>query len=297
MPQGELSLRESQPCVYRLIDCLDRWRKVPPVSRIAILSDIHANLPALNSVLAEVDAAGVDEIFFGGDTVGYGASPGACIAKVRERGGRSVMGNHDFYTLEVRADPARLPEGVRETNPVWAGVAHAAESLDEEDIAWLASLPHTLPVGGGILAHAALHKPDQWPYLLSMRDAKPTLKILNESGSSIGFFGHTHRQDLFADKSAPAPPRKLDDSRIHIPQEAVCAIVVGSVGQPRGNDDLRAGWALWDSEERILDFRRTSYPSLDAATAILSAGLPAQSAIRLLDDAELAILRTIITNK
>lgn len=251
--------------------------------RTAILSDIHANLPALAAVLADVDAAGVDEIFFGGDTVGYGANPAECVALVRERGGKSVLGNHDFYTLKLLENPSSIPAETLETNPVWAGVAHAAETLDEDGIAWLQSLPLSLPVGKEILAHAALHEPERWPYLHSPGDAAPTLRILREQNASVGFFGHTHQQTLFASAAAPARPRELGDGRVSIPADAICAVVVGSVGQPRGNDDLRAGWALWDSDERIMEFHRTAYPAVEAALAIFHAGLPIHSALRLLD--------------
>jgi hypothetical protein len=258
------------------------------VPRTAILSDIHANLHALEAVLTEVDAAHVDELVFGGDTVGYGANPAECVARVIERGGRSVLGNHDLYTVETHSDPSLIPPKARESNPVWAGVAHAVHCLSPEQIRWLAMLPHSLPIGREILAHSALHQPGQWPYLHSPRDAKPTLEILRKNGSSLGFFGHTHQQDLFAHASAPEQPQDLGEGRFLIPEGAVCAAVVGSVGQPRGHDDFRAGWVIWDSEARVLEFRRTDYPALGAASAILAAGLPPHSAQRLLREDQLA---------
>ena len=80
------------------------------------------------------------------------------------------------------------------------------------------------------------------------------------------------------------PPERLDETRTRIPAGACCAVVVGSVGQPRGSDDMRASWTLWDPEERVVEFRRTEYPAMEAALNILEAGLPAHSALRLLDE-------------
>jgi predicted phosphodiesterase len=259
------------------------------VAKIAILSDIHGNLPALTAVLAEVDAAGVEEVFFGGDTVGYGAKSAECVALVRARGGRSVLGNHDFYALRIRRNAALVPPEERRVNPVWAGVAHAAETMDDDAAEWLASLPMALDVPRGILAHAALHRADEWPYLHSLRDAGPTLKNLRRNALDVGFFGHTHRQDIFADTSAAAMPDYLEHGRIRLPEKSVCAVLVGSVGQPR-DTDRRAAWTIWDPDERIVEFRRTVYPAVEAAMQIILAGLPKHSAERLLDAASLRAL-------
>jgi predicted phosphodiesterase len=263
------------------------------VPKFAILSDIHANLQALTAVLEEVDRSGADRIVIGGDTVGYGAAPAACVGMVRARGAASVLGNHDYYTLQLRQDPSMLPADQRASNPVWAGVAHAAESLSEDAAAWLESLPRTLDLPGAVLAHASLHELDAWPYLHTQRDAKPTLKALRKQNASLGFFGHTHRQDLFADASAPDLPEYLEKRRVHIPTGSICAVLVGSVGQPR-DGDLRAAWVLWDSDERIVEFRRTPYPALEAALDILAGGLPEHSAHRLLDPDLLMKLRQIV---
>ncbi len=261
--------------------------------KLAILSDVHANLPALEAVLAEVDDEGIDDIFFGGDIVGYGAHAAECIELVRSRGGRCVLGNHDFYTLAARKNPDLIPHGGR-GNPVWAGVAHAAETIGDDHAAWLGGLPQAIDLPLGILAHAALHKPDEWPYLHSEREAKPTLKTLRRHRIGVGFFGHTHAQDLFADPAAAAVPEYLGSGAVSLPEGTVCAVLVGAVGQPR-DSDLRAAWALWDTDRRVVEFRRTAYPALAAALAIVASGLPSHSAARLLDEEGLAELRKIVS--
>ncbi|MEI6674076.1 MAG: metallophosphoesterase [Verrucomicrobiota bacterium] len=252
--------------------------------KLAILSDIHANFPAFKAVLREVTKAKASRIVVGGDTVGYGANSNACVERVRALGGQSVMGNHDFYTNHLRRDPSALPANRDwRKNPVWAGVEEAARTLSEDNAAWLRDLPRLLEIPGGVVAHAALHRPEEWPYLRSLSDAAPTLEILRNSTCGIGFFGHTHRQELFFDPAEAVTPERINPTRVHLPEGVVCAVMVGSVGQPR-DGDLRAGWTLWDSDTRVLEFRRTAYPALEAAHEIIAADLPVESALRLLDE-------------
>jgi diadenosine tetraphosphatase ApaH/serine/threonine PP2A family protein phosphatase len=164
------------------------------------------------------------------------------------------------------------------TNPVWAGIHHAVRQLDSADFDWLEALPRILEIPGAIIAHAALHDRHAWPYLLNDDDARDTLGILKDSGIDIGFFGHTHRQDFFL---LPGTPSMVtDEVGFTVPDGAICAVVVGSVGQPR-TADPRAGWTLWDSDARRFEFRRTAYPIEETARAIHQAGLPASSARRL----------------
>jgi predicted phosphodiesterase len=251
--------------------------------KIAILSDIHANAPALEAVLRDVAKAKVKRIVFGGDVVGYGASSNACVTRVREMGGECVLGNHDHYTNQIRRDRSVLPANRDwRKNPVWAGVEEAARTLSEANAEWLSHLPRSLDIPGGVVVHAALHQMEEWPYLRSLNDAQPTLSILRRTAIGIGFFGHTHRQEIFFDAAEPVTPERINATRTHLPEGVVCAVVVGSVGQPR-DGDLRAGWTLWDSDTRVVEFRRTDYPALDAAHDIVAADLPVDSAMRLLD--------------
>ncbi|MEI6653575.1 MAG: metallophosphoesterase [Verrucomicrobiota bacterium] len=262
--------------------------------KLAILSDIHANFPALKAVLREVTKAKASRVVVGGDTVGYGASSNACVERVRALGGQCVMGNHDFYTNHLRRDPAALPANRDwQKNPVWAGVEEAARTLSDENAAWLRDLPRLLEIPGGLVAHAALHRPEEWPYMRALRDAVPTLDILRSSGHGIGFFGHTHCQEVFFDPAEPVTPERINPTRVHLPEGVVCAVMVGSVGQPR-DGDLRAGWALWDSDTRVLEFRRTAYPALEAAHEIIAADLPVESALRLLDEASARQFRQML---
>lgn len=252
----------------------------PIMPRIAILSDIHSNLHALDTVLEDAVACGVDGIAFGGDIVGYGAFPGACVDRVMESGAPCVLGNHDHYVGQLESQLHTLetdPEIAN--NPVWTGIAHSIrETRGTPRMEWLRNLPMVLRLPGAILAHASLHDMGEWPYLTDPGIATPTLAALDEP---IGFFGHSHLTRLFFDKSRPSRPKWVDRTRIEIPADGRCALTVGSVGQPRDGDS-NAAWVIWDSDTRIVELKRTPYPHMEAARSILQAGLPVHSARRLL---------------
>ena len=247
---------------------------------VALLSDIHANLHALTHVMDEVRALGIDQVVFCGDIVGYGPHSVECVKLVRQSGGVAILGNHDSYVVKARRQPGFIPAGAETlTNPVWAGIHHAAKHLDAEAVDWLESLPMTTDIPGAIVAHAALHRPEQWPYLLGYSDARPTLELMERAGLEIGFFGHTHRQEWFSLRGT-TEPEELEGDRFQLVEDNVCAVVVGSVGQPRTGDP-RAAWTLWDSDARVFEFRRTEYPYQQTAREIIEAGLPESSARRL----------------
>jgi len=114
-------------------------------------------------------------------------------------------------------------------------------------------------------------------YLHRDSDAEPTLNIL---GDTIGFFGHTHRQNIFRLPTA-APPEEIAPGVFQLPEHTAFAVTVGSVGQPR-DPGPEAAWTMWDPEARTITFRRVPYDHAAAAAAITAAGLPAGSAQRLL---------------
>jgi diadenosine tetraphosphatase ApaH/serine/threonine PP2A family protein phosphatase len=257
------------------------WRNHPPtVPKIALLSDIHANLPALQAVIEDADRLGIRDFVFMGDIVGYGPHPAECVEMVRQSGAPCVQGNHDYYTVAGSRHRGFIPNDAESrANPVWAGIHHAMRELDGDDIEWLGALPRVIDIPGAIVAHASLDDPSRWKYLLDSNDAATTLDVLERLGLSIGFFGHTHRQEWFSRPQAPGEPCG-EDGFVLAPDKRF-AVVVGSVGQPRSKDN-RASWTVWDSERRIFEFRRTSYPVEQTVAAIRKAGLPAHSARRLM---------------
>jgi predicted phosphodiesterase len=258
------------------------------MSKIAILSDIHSNLPAFEAVLRDVQTSGAERIVFLGDIVGYGASPAECVAQVRKLGGSCVMGNHDAEIRRVRQS------GCAFRDPDWrkcgyqAGLAHSAKCLDADQAAWLAALPFSMKIPGAIVAHASLDEPEGFAYIQDAASAEATLEILREEKTKVGFFGHTHVQEVFPDPAGDV--EWLDGSRFRIPLGMACVVMVGAVGQPRHATDRRAAWVLWNPETSVVEFRKTNYSRLEAAQAIAKSGLPLESALRLLTEDEAAFL-------
>jgi len=261
------------------------------MSKIAILSDIHANLPAFEAVLRDVQSSGAESIVFLGDIVGYGASPGGCLDLVRKLGGKCVMGNHDVEIGNVRR------RGCAFRDPDWkqcgyqAGLAHAARCLDADQAAWLAALPYTMRIPGAIVAHGSLDEPEAFNYIDDDESAKASLEILRKDKLKVGFVGHTHLQGIIA--ASVNSLEWIDEVRVRIPAGTACVVTVGSVGQPRHETDRRAAWVLWDPATNMVEFRRTDYSRLQTAQEIVKAKLPLESALRLLKDEEAQFLLQI----
>jgi predicted phosphodiesterase len=253
---------------------------------IALITDIHANLPAFKSVLRDVQESGATEIVFLGDIVGYGASPAECVRLVRGHGGRCVMGNHDLEMGKYRKRRYLTGDSLRNEDGYIAGLIHAARTLPEEDAEWLAKLPYGGMINGAYVAHGSLDDPEEFNYIEDADGAANTLAMLANAEYKVAFFGHTHRPGVFSEDDTQL--EWINETTVRIPEGLACAVTVGSCGKPRTPDDLRACWALWKPVERVVEFKRTDYSRLHAAKDIAKAGLPLESAAHLLNDAECA---------
>ena len=254
------------------------------MGKIAILTDIHANLPALKSVLRDVMTSDAERIVFLGDIVGYGASPVECLKIVRNLGGCCVMGNHDWEIRNVRQRRHTFRDPESRNNGYLAGLDHAAGCLDADQAEWLANLPFTKRIPGAVVAHASLNQPRAFNYICDDDSALPTIRILQDKKIHVCFFGHTHEAAIFSEN--PKSLQWLDDMLVRIPPGLACAVTVGAVGQPRHEPEHCASWVLWDPSEGVVEFRKTDYNRLQAAQDIVRAGLPLVSALRLLKPEE-----------
>ncbi len=246
--------------------------------RILILSDIHANLEALEACLAAAPAH--DGVVNLGDVVGYGASPNEVVEHCRRLGGLFVRGNHDKAVSQLF--------GMEDFNPVAAeAVLWTRKTLTPANLDWVASLPQGPRQLGEVADLQFVHGSplDEDEYVITARDA---VEPLLSSQVTHTFFGHTHLQGSFA-----LDGEQLDG--IHPTYETVgkseqvefCLqptphylINPGSVGQPR-DGDWRAAFAVFDTESRIVTFCRTPYDLKTAQERILDAGLPKRLATRL----------------
>jgi len=245
--------------------------------RILLISDIHSNLEALEASLAA--APPHDAIVDLGDIVGYGASPNEVTAKARELGGTLVRGNHDKVVAGL--------DNVETFNPM-AGMAALwnRAQLTSDNLEWLRTLPQgpvTLPEVSGVqFVHGAPDDEDR--YVVVVQDA---LSALISSDVSVTFFGHTHIQGAFLLRAGFAETAHPEYASIG--QKETCdfeletgvsyMINPGSVGQPR-DGDWRAGFALFDTDRRVITFCRVPYDVRSAQEKIFAANLPARLAAR-----------------
>jgi diadenosine tetraphosphatase ApaH/serine/threonine PP2A family protein phosphatase len=230
--------------------------------RIAVLSDIHGNLEALEAVLADVEHAGVDAIHSLGDVVGYGPNPGACIEIVQGRAAVSLLGNHDAAVAGL-APLEEFNEFAR-----WA-VEWTAARLSAWQIEYLAALPYVHRSPGQIFVHASPLEPERWHYIHGAADLDEPFAAFSER---ICFVGHSHRPGVFAlDGKRPAA-RRGGGERL---RPGVRYLVnAGSVGQPRDRDP-RASYALHDEEGGHIEIRRVAYPVERTQQRMRAAGIPA----------------------
>ncbi|GAB4177370.1 MAG: metallophosphoesterase family protein [Terrimicrobiaceae bacterium] len=239
--------------------------------KIACISDIHSNLVALESVLADIRHAQPDLVVCLGDIVGYGPQPAECLDLVKNAARICVMGNHDVYVAQ------NLPlQGVRED--VADGILLATNALDESQLTWLRGRPLTSSFGDCSFVHSSLSQPAFFPYV---HDSDDALAHFEEQKTTICFQGHSHIPGVWiyapgdsAPTFFPPAPRKT------LPGNARCLVNVGSVGQPRDGDP-RACYTLYDNESHELTWRRICYDVAATVQSMISLGMPEYSASRL----------------
>jgi predicted phosphodiesterase len=237
--------------------------------RVAVLSDIHGNLAALEAVLADVDREAPDEIWCLGDVVGYGPRPNECCDLMRERADLALCGNHDLAVLG-RLDVAEF------AGDAGAAARWTATILREEQRGWLESLEPSGARAGVGLYHASPRDP-VWEYVLSEHVA--LLSILHADLPLI-VVGHSHvALGLGWDGTAVTGGLAPAGTEVELANRRFL-LNPGSVGQPR-DGDARAAWLLIDVAAQRGSFRRVTYPIADTQAEIRARGLPEGLASRL----------------
>jgi predicted phosphodiesterase len=238
--------------------------------RIALLSDVHGNLPAFRAVLDDVDSQSADEIWCLGDLVGYGAEPDGCVSLARERCELSLAGNHD---LVVTGD---IPIGDFSSSAA-AAARWTQETIGEETMGYLRGLSSSDPKREPALYHASPRDP-VWEYVLSSWQADECLDLMD---ARVGAIGHSHVALWFRrDDSGQVSGGTADADLEQDLSEGRWLVNPGGVGQPRDGDP-RAAWLLLDTGTWKATWRRVEYPIDEAARAIEDAGLPRVLAERL----------------
>ena len=235
--------------------------------RVAVLSDIHANLVALEAVLAAIPS--VDGVWQLGDVVGYGPAPDAVVSRLREVGATGVRGNHDAAAVgdldldSFNLDARRAMEWTREV-------------MGDESRAWLAALPERRELEAFTLVHGSPRDPI-WEYVVTVPLARAGIAAMP---TASGLHGHTHvpiayvESDGHVETISPGSGSRLSiDGRRAL-------INPGSVGQPRDGIPT-ASWLLLDTDAGAATWHRTAYDVSTVQAQMASLGLPERLIARL----------------
>lgn len=236
--------------------------------RSVVFADVHSNFQAFEAVSEVWDRLEVDQYFFVGDIVGYGADPKACLSKLDSLGALCVAGNHDravsgFLSCENFNLLARK------------AVDWTQKQLSQSEKDALARLPLTADRDGCFFVHGTLDNPQAFEYLTNQRMAERSFEFL---AGEVCFVAHSHIPGYFVKENETIS--YSSSRRFILKKNARYIVDCGSVGQPR-DADPRACFCLFDSARGELDFFRVEYDVSAAAKRISESGLPEALAVRL----------------
>ncbi|HEY7210148.1 MAG TPA: metallophosphoesterase family protein [Bryobacteraceae bacterium] len=241
--------------------------------RFLIISDPHANWPALEAVLADAEGR-YDQVVCCGDLVGYNPDPGRVLDWAGEHCMCIVRGNHDKVVAGI--DSLEWFNEIAQIAARWT-----IAQLSDDQLAYLRELPAgPVKLDYFHVWHGSPRDEDE--YVTGAREAAPAFEALE---LPLAFFGHTHLQGVFVSKhrrlgAIAAVPKKESEIAIELEPDVLYLVNPGSVGQPRDGDP-RAAYALYDSEQKVVYLRRVVYLVESTAAEILAAGLPDVLAQRL----------------
>ena len=234
------------------------------MTRIAVLSDIHANLHALSAVLSALEAEQVDRYLCAGDTVGYGAHPDECIDLLRRLPVVAVAGNHDLVSTG-RAPEQQFGALARAT------LRWTTEHLSPESRTFLENLPVISSTGGIVLTHGSLDSP--FEYIVSRAQARAQLALLRSRypAAELLVHGHTHRAVAVGESGGLVRGRA--GRRVRLADGQRYLLNPGSVGQSRQRSP-RARFLVLDVEQRHVTFGAASYDIRACKEDLRQHGLP-----------------------
>jgi predicted phosphodiesterase len=231
--------------------------------KFALISDVHANAPALGAVLEAIAAHKVDRVVCMGDVAGYHTQLAACVRLLQQIGAQCVAGNHDLAVIGAMKMEGFSPHAQR-------AVDWARERLEDATRDFLAALPLKRSIDDTLVAvHGALHPDVGCAWVRLDDDAKRSLSFdalaAHPCGAQVCAFGHTHRPGVW--ERCAGVIRFVGCDTVTLAADALYLVNPGSVGESR-DDDPRASFALFDSQARSIAFHRVMYdrPAVMAQT-------------------------------
>lgn len=243
---------------------------------IAILSDIHANLVAMQAVLADAAKFPVSRYFCLGDIVGYGSDSVECLDLLLKLDAACVMGNHEGLLMQYAMQPDIYDE-FDDDDVIARPLELAFEKLTPAKRNWLGKLPLKRKFKSMEFVHASLFSPGEFYYIDCEEEAERNFSCQQ---TPVSFHGHTHVPAIWREVEGEVTGYVLPQEPFVLDLPGRYAINVGSVGQPR-DDDPRASYVLYDPAKHILMPRRVAYSIPKAQKRFTKAGLPEFNSLRL----------------
>ncbi|MES1206929.1 MAG: metallophosphoesterase family protein, partial [Pseudomonadota bacterium] len=231
--------------------------------RLGIVSDIHANIEALEACFAALDGDGVDRTVCLGDVVGYGASPNETCALIRSRAAHTILGNHDA-AVAGRMDYSYYYHAARHALDL-----HARQ-LQPEHMEWLKALPYEVREGDVHFCHGSPLNIEEFDYIFAKDQAAQCMPIWPQM-AQLTLIGHSHLCKAFA-LSAEGSAHDVVAKKFELRPGWKYIVSVGSVGQPRDYDP-RASYVLFDTETKTFEFKRVAYDVKASADKIFASDL------------------------
>jgi predicted phosphodiesterase len=230
--------------------------------RIAILTDIHSNYPALERALSIIEKTNIDRIFCLGDIIGYGPFPNECVDLVREHCNGVVVGNHDFGLIGKTPLSGFNKLGKK-------ALQWTKKQISDQNLEFLNNLPLRIEENNITFVHSSPADPSEWTYITTINDVQDAFEAFS---TQLCFFGHTHIPSIIGEDLSINQFRK--DCRF--------LINTGSVGQPRDGDP-RAAIGILDTNNWSYELMRFEYDVARTTEAIMKSGLPNMLAKRLIN--------------
>ncbi|MFZ0927740.1 MAG: metallophosphoesterase family protein [Syntrophobacteraceae bacterium] len=240
--------------------------------KVAVISDVHANIEALEQVLSDINSAGAESIVCLGDIFGYGPNPEEAVRLIRSLSIPSVMGNHELALVE--------PAFFDWFNEIAQESLLLSEGLISADTRnWLSRLDATLIFQGALFVHGC-PPASITEYIFEWSDAGLG-SLFRQTEQKICFVGHTHTLESVSFTGGKIRHHALRQGIFNVNGNARYIIAAGSVGQPRDGNNNNAKYIIWDSIEQTVEIRFVPYDIAKTAAKIVALGFPEYNARRL----------------
>jgi len=240
--------------------------------KLAILSDIHSNLEALEAALEDIKNQSVDTIYCMGDLVGYGASPNEVIELLRKNQVKCLMGNHDYACLNQRSMESMI-RNARES------IEYTRRVLTPKNLDLLKKLPGFISENEIYLTHGL--PPALFVEYLDLQSTQELKLAFLSFTKQVAFVGHTHLFEVVElSDNGKIEKYEFNDSKLDLQPTSRYLISAGSVGQPR-DDNREAGYLIYDTENYRVTKRIFQYQVESTIQKIIAAGLPEKNGTRL----------------